>query len=105
MLGTAPGTRSPGPYAYPVASARDEIRRFVRLRHPPVRTIGRLSARPRVPPSGNKCEDGFSAGQGPHHRAEEKRPEPAAAPSPKTGDERTCMEDVTWRTTPAPFST
>ncbi|GGZ93775.1 hypothetical protein GCM10010329_13590 [Streptomyces spiroverticillatus] len=34
-----------------------------------------------------------------------KRPYTPAARSSTTGEWRTCMEDVTWRTTPAPFST
>ncbi|BAU82708.1 hypothetical protein SLA_1770 [Streptomyces laurentii] len=85
--------------------ARDEIRRFPGVSRPPVRPIRRLGARPRVPPPANKCEDGFSAGQGPHHRADEKRPDTEPPPVGTTGDERICMEDVTWRTTPAPFST
>ena len=54
----------------------------------------------------DKCEDGCLGRTGPPPQGRRKSGRtPAAARSPETGAGAPCMEDVTWRTTPAPFST
>ena len=100
---------------HPGEAGRADRRRRSRLTKPDATTAGGAFAphrrpglrgttgeptvsRPRVPPSGNKCEDGFSAGQGPHHRAEETAAahQPTGRSSPGRGDPATGAH--AWRT-------